>query len=350
MLRGGAVWHAMITTAVVLSAPRVLPAEGQAGAGAAQMTVGVVLPLTGGSSAIGGCVKNSIELAARRFDPAGRVRFRFEDDQLRAALTVSAGRALLAERISALVVYGTPTSLAAAPLAEQAHVPMVALSVLDRVVAGRRYVFKHWVPAEAENTLVVNEVRRRGYKSIAAVAMSNDAMLALRDLFVKSAAARVTVNEELPPGDLDFQSIITRIQAAAPDAVYNLLWPPQPGLFSRRLREAGYAGVIFGAHNLEDRSELAAAGRALSGGWFVTGDDRAGSAYYAEYRQRFGAEPTAGGINGYDVAKMLIEAPGAADLTVYLNTLRGFHGAYGEYGASGRHDFTIWAAVKEISG
>ena len=58
----------------------------------------------------------------------------------------------------------------------------------------------------------------------------------------------------------------------------------------------------------------------------------------------------AGGINGYDVAKMLIEAPGAADLTVYLDTLRGFHGAYGEYGASGRHDFTIRAAVKEISG
>ena len=120
---------------------------------------------------------------------------------------------------------------------------MIALSIVDRVVSGKKYVFKHWVSSHVENDLVVAEVMRRGYKRVAIVALTNDAMFALRDHFVESTAAEIVYSEDFPKEETDFRTPVARIRESKPDAVYNLLWSPQPAIFARALR----AGRIRGA-------------------------------------------------------------------------------------------------------
>jgi branched-chain amino acid transport system substrate-binding protein len=316
---------------------------------AAPFRIGVVSPLSGTASASGQSVKNSVLLADEKFDKENRVEFIFEDDQLYPKNTVTAVEKLISkDKVNGLIIFGSATSLAVASIAERNKVPMVALSIVDKVVAGRKYVFKHWVPSQVENALIVKEVKRRGYKKVAIVSTTNDAMLALRDHFIDSKAAQIVYSEDFPREETDFRTPVAKINEANPDAVYNLLWSPQPAIFSRALRAGGCNAPIFGVHNLEDQAQIEASNGALEGAWFVTGDDSQAGEYYSEYQKQFGESPVAGGVNAYDVGKIFIEGAGEADLASHIANLKNFHGAYGTYGASKANDFTIKAKIKLI--
>lgn len=314
------------------------------------LKIGVVAPLTGPAATSGETVRNSIILAQEKFDPQKSVDFVFEDDQLQPKNTVTSVNKLIShDRVDGLIVFGSPTSLAVNSIAEQNKLPMVALSIVDKVVAGKSYVFKHWVSSRVENELVVAEVKRRGYNRIAIIASTNDAMLAMRDHFAASKFVDIVYSEDFPSEESDFRSAVTKIRQANPDAVYNLLWSPQPAIFAKALRGGGYVGPMFGVHNLEDPKQIEASDGTLNGAWFVTGDDSAAAEYYRDYEQRFGVSPAAGGPNAFDVAKMYIEAIKVNDIAKFLRSLNNFHGAYGEYGATGHNDFMIKAAKKSIA-
>ena len=315
-----------------------------------EFSIGVVIPLTGGNSSSGESIRNSIQLADQLYDKENRVSFRFEDNQFMPGKTVSAVKKLINyDKIDALIVYGSPTSLAVNQLAEAAKVPMVGMSVVERLVENKKFVMKHWVSAQAENLVLTKEVEKRGYKSVAIVSTTNDAMLRLRDLFKQSFTGTLVFDEEFLPDDLDFRAISTKIANSAVDAVYILLWPPQPGVFAKQLRAAGYGGQLFGTHNIEDPDEVAASKGALHGAWYATGDDSAAQVYYAKYENQFGGTPANGGINSFDIAKMMIEGLGTEDLNRYLHELKNFKGAYGSYNATENNDFMIPATIKVIT-
>ena len=314
-----------------------------------KLKVGVVAPLSGPAASAGEAIRNSITLASKNLDPTKKVNFIFEDDQMLPKNTVTAVNKLISsDQVHALIVFGTPTAAAVNSIAEQQQIPMIALSILDTIVNDKKFVVKHWVRAETENQLVVGTVRKRNYQRVAVVSTVNDAMLKLKDLFQVALPELVVTNEELNKDDMDFKTVIARLQASKPDAVYVLLWPPQPGLFVRQLREAGYKGEVFGAHNLEDLREVSSSNNTLVGSWFVTGNDKNAKDFYASYQKTYGDLPAAGGVNAYDVAYMLIRGSSAENLNHYLHNINNFTGLYGSYTSSGVNDFTIPAAIKVI--
>ncbi len=311
--------------------------------------IGVVAPLTGTKSSIGNTVKNSVTLASSRFNPSGEVKFIFEDDQFLPRNTVSAvSKLLLEDKVDGLLVYGSHTALAVSPLVETAKRPMIAFSIVERLVQGKEFTMKHWVPARTEQAALAEEVKRRGYKRVAIVTMQNDAMYDLRQLFRDSKLAEIVLDEDFPPDNIDFRPTCARIKALNPDAVYNLLWAPQPAVFSKQLRAHGYEGAFFGAHNFEDMNEVKASQGALVGAWFVTLDDRGAGEYFKSYTERFSSYPTAGGVNAFDAAKMMIEGAKSTNLNTYLHTLKDFDGALGKYSASASNDFEIRAMLKVV--
>lgn len=96
--------------------------------------------------------------------------FLFEDDQLLPKNTITiVNRFITVEKVDGLIVYGTPTSIAVGDIVERHKLPMIALSILGKVVQDKKYIVKHWCIAEKLNEAVSQEVRRRGYKSVAIV-------------------------------------------------------------------------------------------------------------------------------------------------------------------------------------
>ncbi len=274
----------------------------------------------------------------------------FEDDQFQPKNTRTAALKLLdTDKVQGLIVYGTSTALAVTDLAETRHVPMIVLSILNKVVEGKHYVMKHWCTAERLNAAVVQEVRKRRYKNVAIVSMINDAMLRLRDLYLESGVTPVVLNEEFAPNDYDFRTIASKIKQRNPDAVYVLVYPPQPGVFVKTLRGTGYSGELFGVHNLEDAGEVKVSNGTMIGMWLANADDNAGENYHSDYLKRFSQQTALGGASGFDAAKLFIEAAKSGnDLNDYLHHVSSFHGAFGVYSATKENDFDFTPVIKVI--
>jgi branched-chain amino acid transport system substrate-binding protein len=314
------------------------------------LKVGVSLPLTAGAISSGEAVKNSIILADERYDARNCVQFIFEDDQLLAKNTLTVvNKFIEVDRVDGVIVYGTPTSIAVSDLIEKNKIPMIALSILGKVVQGRAHIMKHWCSAERLNNAVTSEAQKRGYKNIAIVSTQNDAMLGLRDLFVKDKVANIILDDEYVRDNNDFRSSIAKISANRAGAVYVLLYPPQTGLFMKQLRQQGFKGDAFGVHNIEDPHEVESSGEVMLGMWLANGDESAGEDYRSAYKRRFNEEAALGGASGYDSAKMFIEASQQdGDVNMFLHNLKNFHGAFGTYSATASNDFDFGAVIKVV--
>lgn len=315
------------------------------------LKIGVSLPLSGGAQSSGEAVKNSIILADQTHDINKCVQFIFEDDQLLAKNTRTiVNKFIKIDRVDGVIVYGTPISLAVGDSIERSKTPMIALSILGEVVRGRTHIMKHWCTAERLHHAVSLEVRQRGYRSIAIVSTQNDAMLAIRDLFVQSKTARIASDDEFVRDNFDYRSSIAKIIRNKVDAVYVLLYPPQPGVFMKQLRQQGFTGEAFGVHNIEGPHEVQSSGTAMLGMWLANGDETAGSENYrSAYKERFGRDTAVGAASGFDSAKMFIEASQhAGDVNNFLHGLRGFQGAFGTYSATPENDFDFGAVIKVV--
>lgn len=315
-----------------------------------RLKIGVSLPLTAGAVSSGEAVKNSIVLAAEKYDVNKCVEFIFEDDQLLAKNTLTnVNKFLSSDHINGLIIYGTPTSIAVGEIVERAKIPMIALSILAKVVESKNYMMKHWCTAERLTQAVVQEVQKRDYKKVAIVSTQNDAMLGLRDLYVNGKYTDVVLDDEFVRDNYDFRSTVLKILGKNADAVYVLLYPPQTGVFVKQLHQQNYKGDAFGVHNIEDPREVEASGGKMIGMWLANGDETAGENYRDDYLKRFGIETSLGGGSGYDSAKMFIEATHQdKDVNTYLHNLRGFKGAFGTYDATLNNDFDFGAVIKIV--
>jgi ABC-type branched-subunit amino acid transport system substrate-binding protein len=127
------------------------------------------------------------------------------------------------------------------------------------------------------------------------------------------------------------------------------LFAPQGSAMAKALREVGCSAPIFGVHNVEDPSEVAAAQGTYDGIWYATGDDRAGRFYFDAYRKKYHSYPAMGGANAFDYAKMIIEAAQQSKpLLAHLKGLKDFEGAFGKYGAAPGNTFELRATLRAI--
>lgn len=290
----------------------------------------VILPLSSGPTSSGEAVKKSILLADDKYDKKECVDFHFEDDQFQPKNTLTLVNKHIAEkRVDAFIIWGTPTSLSASIVTERHKIPLIALSMFDKVVENKRYVVKHWSRAEDINLKITEEVQRRGYKTVAIFSVQNEATLKLRDLFREKTSAEIILDEEFTRDVTDFRSSISRIDKKRTDAIYVLLFPPQVAPFAKQLKELGFHKDIFGATNLQDLNEVKASEFSLVGAWLVNANDAKGEEYSKDYFEKYGERTIVGGGSGFDTAKMLIEVTyqEEKDLNTYIHNLKNFSGS-----------------------
>lgn len=343
-MRTSALLVSFLAICVYLQSPQQVQAEGDT------FKVGVILPLTGAMAPVGVSLKNSMLLADKERDLDNKVEFIFEDDTFSPKVAVSALNSLLAiHHVDGFIVFGSGSCLATMDEIERRGLPMIAIATTDKVTEGKKNIVRHFLSADSENALMIRESARRGYQTIAVVTSLQDGMLALRDRFIGQTKAKVVINQEILPGDLDFRSIASMVRQRNPSAVYMVLLSPQTGYFARQLRQLGYTGELFAAHPAEDPADVAIAEGALNDTWYVNSDDRGAREFYSRYEKEFGEKAANAAGNGYDSASLMIAGVKSGNAIYYLHHVQNFQGAFGTYSANGRNEFTIPVAVKKIS-
>jgi ABC-type branched-subunit amino acid transport system substrate-binding protein len=250
-------------------------------------------------------------------------------------------RRLIAEDVFALFGYiGTPTSLAALPLATQARIPFIApfTGAMALREPFNRYAFHVRASYQDETALIVKQLTHLGLKKIA-VFYQNDsygkagldgATLALSGQNLLPVA-QATVERN----SVDVDAAVKTLVAAAPDAVVQVSAYKSCAAFIRAARKAGYGGRFFnvsfvGTQALADELGKDAAGVVVS--QVVPSPYNPASPLTREFVEavrKAGAEARANfsSMEGYLAAKVLVEGlrravgPGREGLIAGLETL-----------------------------
>lgn len=323
-----------------------------------EVPIGVILPLSGDTASVGAAIKNGFELGLNSLPPDVRreLQIHYEDDAGSAAKTVSAYTKLVsAQHIVAAVCAMSTNCKAVAPLAEKNGTPLLAIATDPAVVAGRAWVVNFWTTAEVEAARLGDEVRHRGYKTVARITAIHDFPLAMKKRFDQQTNGSVNVvyDEEYPLEVKDFKTYLAKI-AATPgiDAIYVLLMPGQCGTFARQAREHGVMLPLFGAEIFEDSAEVKASNGALIGQWYVNAANPE-QRFFEEYRRSYPQSSLYGAPHGHDIALLLGAAVAkgekAGQINSFLHTVKDFPGVLGPFSASGDNRYTLKAAIKIVT-
>ncbi|MBS0340349.1 MAG: ABC transporter substrate-binding protein [Proteobacteria bacterium] len=182
---------------------------------------------------------------------ARRVEIRFLDDGYEPDRCAANTRKLIDDDVFALFGYiGTPTSLAALPLAVKEKVPFIApfTGAMSLREPFERNVFHLRASYNDETALIVRQLTHLGLAKIA-VFYQNDAYgkagldgvtLALAQQNLKPVA-QATVERN----SVDVASAVKALVAAQPDAVVQISAYKSCAAFIRQARKAGYGGTFY---------------------------------------------------------------------------------------------------------
>ena len=286
--------------------------------------VGVYADLSGQTKGVGQSTKNGIELAVDEINQAGGVSGRkieliVEDDKGIPDQSAAAVARLVGQVHAVVGGAAAPSSLVAAPKAQEAKVPMITLASDDpKVTAAGDYIFRvaslDSVQGEEMAKYAANNIKA---KTAAILSEENsDYSRELAQSFEKNFSqlgGQITEKQSYAPADQDFKRQLTAIQSANPDVIYIPGRYNQAGVIAREARELGLKAVLLGADGWNDPQLFQLGGDALDGAYITShysADDpvQAVRDFTSAYKKRYGNPPDQTAARAYDAMKVLADA------------------------------------------
>jgi branched-chain amino acid transport system substrate-binding protein len=315
-----------LALAALLSAGVIAVAAcGKRGAGD-EIPVGEYGSLTGGTATFGQSTNNAVKMAFDEINGAGgvlgkKLKLYVEDDQSKPEEAATAATKLVNQNhVTALLgEVSSSRSLAAAPIAQAAQIPMVSPSSTNpRVTQVGDYIFRVCfidpfqgaVAAKfAHDTLKLKKVA-------ILVDVRNDYSVGLQTFFrqhFRELGGEVVAEQSYSEGDSDFHAQLTQIKATGPEAIYVPGYYTEVGTIARQARELGLTVPLIGGDGWDSPKLWEIGGEALNGCYFsnhYSTDDPSPlvQKFVAEYKRRYNGVPDALAALGYDAAKILADA------------------------------------------
>lgn len=271
-----------------------------------EISVGIVLPLTGHVAPTGQLMKRGFALAIDEINTADvskvGLKFIFEDGMGTPEGAVKAFNKLIhTEKVTAILGPSTSSATQAAfPIAQENEIvalsPTAGASGLTEI---GDFVFR--LPGTTQVAIATGikaTQAKLGYQQVATLyddadLFSTDQDRTLRAVFAANGIEAFTP-ETFQTGDTDFLSQLTRIKALNPDAIFVSALPPEkPGILIQAHRLGITVPIIISS--LTDL-EIEAAGPAAEGAitfisWLTTDDTPGNHAFVQNYSEMFGEEP-----------------------------------------------------------
>jgi len=332
--------------------------------------IGVISPLTGEIAAIGENVKTAIEVARDEVNAAGGVNGRMielvvEDGKCDGQPGANAASKLVnVDKVIAIIGAGCSSeTLAAAPIVDQAKVPMVSsISTNPKITGISPYVLR-FVPSDAYQGKVGAEyaVETLGKKKIALLSCLSDWCTGLHDVFKSRAealGATIVADERNQQDDRDFRTEITKIKAAKPDLVYVPEYPEATIVILRQMKELGLSVQLLGADGWSDPKIPTELGAVADGARYTEpASTKLPDAFVAEMNKRTGGQEIHSyAARAYDILHAMVQimTTVGTDSTAIkdaLHQLTNYHGIADTYTLGPDGDMTTASyTVKEYRG
>jgi len=338
------------------------------------IVVGHVASMTGDTATFGRSADQGMRMAIESINAAGgvlgkRIELVTEDDRSVTEEARTAAQKLL-QRDQVIALLGevaSSRSLAAAPEAQRAHVPMISPgSTNPKVTEVGDYVFRACFIDPFQGAVMARfAVEELHAKRVAILFdFKQDYSVGLAEFFRETArtlGAEIVADERYTSGDIEFRAQLTTIRAAKPDAIFVPGYYTELGLIAKQARELGVDVPLLGGDGWDSEKTIEIGGEAVEGYYFSThyaadSDNPRVQAFVTEFRTKYGATPDAMAALGYDTALILADALGRAGSTEgsalrdAVAATRGFEGVTGKISMDEQRNARKDAVVLRIEG
>jgi branched-chain amino acid transport system substrate-binding protein len=342
--------------------------------GADRIVVGHVASMTGDTATFGRSADQGMRMAIDELNAKGgvlgkKLELVTEDDRsVTEEARTAAQKLLQRDRVVALLgEVASSRSLAAAPEAERAKVPMISPgSTNPKVTEGKDYVFRACFIDPFQGAVMAKFAADELHAKRLAILFDfkQDYSVGLADFFretVKKMGGEIVADERYTSGDIEFRAQLTTIRAANPDAIFVPGYYTELGLIAKQARELGINVPLLGGDGWDSEKTLEIGGDAVEGYYFSThyaadSTDPHVQDFVKKFHEKYGATPDAMAALGYDTAGILADAlarAGSTDgakLKDAIAATKNFDGVTGKITIDERHNARKDAVVLKIEG
>ncbi len=303
--------------------------------------IGVTAPLTGDNAHIGEGIRDAMKMAKEDLGADTKYDYElvFEDDGMeakRAAATT--GKLINVDKVDALLSVTSGTGGVVSPIAENGKVIHFGLASAQSVADGE-YNFIHWTPPAEEARAMVQELQKRGVKTVAFLGINQQGFLAIRDEFMKDledTSIKITSEQIINPAEKDFRTAIAKAKADNPDMYFVVFLSPEIEIITKQMREAGITNNITSIEAFGVSTEPAL----FEGLWYIDAAVARGD-FNDKFAAKYSKAPGFGAPNGYDVFNLVVkgyeaaevpagEKPSHAAVAAELQKIKDFDGVLGK--------------------
>ncbi|HEX9996637.1 MAG TPA: ABC transporter substrate-binding protein [Abditibacterium sp.] len=312
------------TVAATGGAADVSPAKPYTGE---NLVIGLYGSLTGTTATFGISSQNGIKMAFDEINaknpPLGKKLELISEDNGSKTEQVPAVVLKLINQNNVLALLGevaSSRSLAAAPIAQRAGVPMVSPSSTNpKVTEVGDYIFRTCFIDPFQGTVMAKFGRDtlKAKKAAILTDVANDYSKGLTQFFKEEwtkSGGTIVSEVSYSEGDKDFQAQLTKIKGTNPDVIYVPGYYTEVGNIAVQARRLGLKQVMMGGDGWDSPKLYEIGGKAIQGSYFsnhysAQSKDPKVVKFVADYKKRFGANPPdALAAVAYDAAYLLSDA------------------------------------------
>jgi branched-chain amino acid transport system substrate-binding protein len=328
-----------------------------------EIRIGAYLSLTGADSTFGTDTRAGIELAVDEVNRAGgirgkKVRLLVEDDKSLPNETAQKVQQLIdRDHVEALLgEVASSRSMIGGLIANTRGVPMVSpSSTAVDVTRGRPWVFRACFTDAQQGDVAARFVfeklgkRKVGLLYVAQDTYSSGLAATFRWSFER-LGGEIVAAKAYPLNETNYSTYLRELKAASPEVLFVPVYYKDMVPIARQAKAEGLDGSMFvGGDAWDSDVLLAGAGAELEGAHFTNSYApdapwEGARAFVATYRARVGREVSGIGAQGYDGAKLLLDAIARAGsespdaIRDALASTRDFRGATGKMTIDENHD------------
>lgn len=282
--------------------------------------------MSGSEASFGQATMQGVKLAAEEINANGgvlgkKIRLVIEDDQGKAEEAASAVTKLIT-RDNVLAIIGENSSnqsLAAAPICQSNHIPMISPSSTNPNVTKKGdYIFRVCFTDPYQGKALATFVRQNLGLTSAAILRDNknDYSVGLAEV-IRSEFTRlggkIAAEQSYSGGDNDFRPQLTAIKSANPQVLFVPGFYTDAGTIALQARDLGITVPMVGGDGWDSPAVIAIGGKAVDGCYFsdhyFVGEPRpAVQRFVGEINKRTGKNPDANSALGYDALHILANA------------------------------------------
>ena len=331
----------------------------------AQIKIGAIMSISGPGAAMGVGYKGAFDFFPKEI--AGQtVEYIVRDDATDASTAYTIAQKMISEdHVDAFIGPSlTASDAAVAPLANQAHVPMIAMAPYEYDPAKQPFTFNDAQPLSLMVSVVFKYMQAHGVKRIGYIGFSDgwgDQVLGATKQSAQADGMTILADERYARTDTSAAAQVLKLMSVHPDAVMMGTSATPAALPVVELRHRGFKGGLYGNHGIVSPAFIKVGGAAAEGVIAVTSPvvvydqlpdgnpvKPVAAAFMFDYTKQFGPQsvnPFAG--YSYDAMLLLKGAipvalkAGKPGTDAFRDALRGaLEATHGLVGVSGVYDMS----------